>query len=127
VLEITRAKAVTFILTKDLAKSQRFYSESLGLTFLQNDGFADVYDLGDAVLRVTEIPDYVAAAHPVLGWVVGDIKKAVNELVAKGVEMVIYEGYGQDENGIWTAPDGKAKVAWFHDPDMNLLSITQSG
>ena len=46
-------------------------------------------------------------------------------LTAKGVTMNIYEGLGQDGNGIWTAPDSSCKVAFFNDPDGNGLSLTQ--
>jgi hypothetical protein len=49
------------------------------------------------------------------------------EVAAKGVRMIIiYPGVGQDEKGIWTSPDGKAGVSFFHDPDGNGLSLTQS-
>ena len=50
----------------------------------------------------------------------------MEHLVSRGVAPKIYEGFGQDVLGIWTAPDGVAKVAWFQDPDGNLLSLTQS-
>jgi catechol 2,3-dioxygenase-like lactoylglutathione lyase family enzyme len=123
--ELTHAKAVTFILTRDLALSRDFYQNALGLKFVINDGFADVFDLAGAALRITHIPDYVASAHPALGWEVPDIAAAARELVAAGVTMTIYEGFGQDDLGIWTAPDGIAKVAWFQDPDGNVLSLTQ--
>lgn len=39
--------------------------------------------------------------------------------------MTVYEGFGQDALGVWTSPDGKAKVAWFNDTDGNVLSLTQ--
>jgi hypothetical protein len=62
----------------------------------------------------------------VLGWQVPDIAQAIRDLTSKGVTMTIYEGYGQDALGVWTSPDGKAKVAWFNDPDGNVLSLTES-
>jgi catechol 2,3-dioxygenase-like lactoylglutathione lyase family enzyme len=76
-------------------------------------------------LRLTEVPDHVASAHPVLGWEVPDIAATVEALTAKGVGFTIYAGMGQDARGIWTAPDGSAKVAFFNDPDGNGLSLTQ--
>ncbi|MCR5879196.1 VOC family protein [Phenylobacterium sp. J367] len=75
---------------------------------------------------MTALPDYKAGAHPVFGWNVEDIVGAVRDLQARGVALTIYEGLGQDELGIWTAPDGKAKVAWFADPDGNVLSLSQA-
>ena len=76
-------------------------------------------------LRLTEVPDHKPSPHPVLGWEVPDIEAAVDALTAKGVAFAIYEGMGQDARGIWTSPDGAAKVAFFSDPDGNGLSLTQ--
>jgi catechol 2,3-dioxygenase-like lactoylglutathione lyase family enzyme len=123
--ELTAAKAVTHILTKDPAVSIDFYQNKLGLTFVSTDDYGAVFDLANTVLRITKIPDYVAGAHPQLGWEVADIEKAAKELVANGIKLTIYEGYGQDELGIWTSPDGGTKLAWFYDPDMNVLSVSQ--
>jgi hypothetical protein len=50
----------------------------------------------------------------------------VRALGAAGVAFTIYEGMGQDALGIWTSPDGAAKVAFFPDPDGNVLSLTQA-
>jgi hypothetical protein len=57
---------------------------------------------------------------------VEDIEGTIRGLVARGVTMTIYPGLGQDELGIWIAPDGKAKVAFFNDPDGNALSLTSA-
>lgn len=54
------------------------------------------------------------------------IRAAIEALRGKGIEFTIYEGFGQDELGVWTSPDGKAKVAWFADPDGNVLSLSQT-
>ena len=120
------ATPVTFILTADPVKSQAFYTDMLGLPLGQQDDFATVYDLGHCILRVTEIPGFSSGPHPVLGWKVDDISVTVAALTAKRVAFTIYEGFGQDTLGIWTSPDGSAKVAWFNDPDGNVLSLTQS-
>lgn len=116
---------VTFIITCDRKIAESFYSETLGLPLLVDDGFAAVFDLAGVPLRVTEVPGHTPSAHPVLGWQVADIVATVTELGARGVIFTIYDGMGQDELGIWTAPDGKAKVAFFNDPDGNGLSLTQ--
>ena len=63
--------------------------------------------------------------HTVLGWEVDDIVATVLALRAAGVALTIYDGFGQDEYGIWTPPGSDTKVAWFHDPDGNVLSLTQ--
>jgi len=122
---LASARPVTFIMTRDVAASKAFYNDVLGLPLGPQDDFATVYDLGHATLRVTHIPDYTASAHPALGWHVEDIAASAAALRDKGVAFTIYEGFGQDDLGIWTAPDGSAKVAWFNDPDGNVLSLTQ--
>jgi catechol 2,3-dioxygenase-like lactoylglutathione lyase family enzyme len=123
---LATATPVAFIMTRDPDVSRRFYAETLGLRLGVQDDFATVYDLAGTILRITHISDYVASAHPALGWQVDDIEVEATALAAKGVSFTIYEGLGQDARGIWTAPDGGAKVAWFNDPDGNVLSLTQS-
>jgi len=59
-----------------------------------------------------------------LGWQVPDIAAAVRDLAQAGVTFERYGFMQQDELGIWTTPTG-AKVAWFKDPDGNILSISQ--
>jgi catechol 2,3-dioxygenase-like lactoylglutathione lyase family enzyme len=123
---LAAARPVTFIMTADAAASRGFYEGVLALPLGPQDDFATVYDLGQATLRVTHIPDYTASPHPALGWHVTDIAATVSALAARGVTFTIYPGFGQDDLGIWTSPDGSARVAWFNDPDGNVLSLTQS-
>ncbi|MBI1251487.1 MAG: VOC family protein [Alphaproteobacteria bacterium] len=120
------AKAVTFILTRDRDRAMAYYSDVLGLRVAHVDDFAVVYDVGGAIMRLTTIPDHTPGPHPVLGWMVDDIAATMTALRAKGVTFNIYDGFGQDAEGVWTAPGGAAKVSWFNDPDGNLLSLTQS-
>lgn len=120
------AKVITFIHTRDRAKAKAFYGGTLGFALTSDDQFGSVFDLNGIKLRVTQIDDHVAQAHTVLGWEVGDIVVAIKALRARGVSMNIYKGMGQDELGIWTSPDGKAKVAFFNDPDGNGLSLTSA-
>ncbi len=64
--------------------------------------------------------------HPVLGWNVDDIVTAVQALRARGVTFTIHEGFGQDALGIWTAPAGRTRLAFFADPDGNVLTLSQA-
>jgi predicted enzyme related to lactoylglutathione lyase len=57
----------------------------------------------------------------VLGLTVTNIEAALADL---DVELLRYEGIDQDERGVWTAPGG-IRVAWFRDPDGNVLSLSQ--
>lgn len=119
------AKVITFIHTRDPARAKAFYVDTLGFPLITDDGFATVVDLNGVALRITKIEDHKPHPHTVLGWEVADIAGAIAALNAKGVTMEMYTGYGQDAQGVWTSPDGKAKVAWFLDPDGNNLSMTQ--
>lgn len=124
-MSLANARPVALVTTADRKVAEPFYADILGLPRKGDDGFAALFDLAGVTLRLTEVPGYVAPAWPVLGWEVGDMDAAVAAVTAKGVAMNIYEGLGQDERGIWTAPDGACKVAFFNDPDGNGLSLTQ--
>lgn len=123
---LTNADAVTFVLVRDRTAAKAFYSDVLGLTLVAEDDFAAVYDLNGTTMRLTTVESHQPGPHTVLGWKVPDIRAAASALRDKGVSCAIYEGFGQDELGIWTAPDGSAKVAWFHDPEGNNLSLTEA-
>lgn len=125
-MPLSTAKPVTFINTANRPASEAFYCDVLGLNFVADDGFAAVFALPGAVLRITELEGYAPSPHPALGWMVEDIAACMQALVDKGITPSIYEGFGQDALGIWTAPGGVAKVAWFNDPDGNVLSLTQA-
>jgi len=118
---------VTFLFTRDREKAKAFYRDTLALRFIGSDEFAERFDLNGVSLRIVPIADHVPSPHTVLGWDVDDIAVTAAAMQAKGVSFEIYEGFGQDETGIWSAPDGRAKIAWFLDPDGNNLSITQGG
>lgn len=120
------AAPVSFILTADRARSKPFYAGALGLAILSEDAFSVTFALsGGARLRLTELPGHQPGEQTVLGWNVADITAAVAELRLRGITFRMFPGFGQDEAGIWTAPDGSAKVAWFTDPDGNVLSLTE--
>lgn len=117
---------VTFVQVGDRERALSFYRETLGLELRSSDDFGDFLDFGGGLLRMTVLPDFKPHPHPVLGWDVADIRSAVEALRARGVEFTVYEGMGQDDLGIWTAPDGSAKVAFFADPEGNVLSLSQA-
>lgn len=104
--------------------AKNFYGDTLGLKFVSEDPFACVFEGKNATIRVSKVPAITPAAYAVLAFAVDDIAKAVDALTAKGVVFQRYGFFVQDERGVWTAPGG-TKVAWFHDPDLNLLSLVQ--
>jgi catechol 2,3-dioxygenase-like lactoylglutathione lyase family enzyme len=104
--------------------SKAFYQDTLGLKFINDDTYAMVFEGKNARVRVSRVPAVAPAAYAVLAFTVDDIDKAVDGLTAKGVVFARFGFFVQDARGIWSAPDG-TKVAWFHDPDLNLLSVVQ--
>jgi predicted enzyme related to lactoylglutathione lyase len=125
-MSLGSATPVAFVSVRDRASGRAFYGDVIGLAHKSGDQFGDFFTMGGGLLRMTPMPDFEAHPHPVLGWDVPDITAAVQSLRGKGVGFTIYEGMGQDELGIWTAPDGSAKLAWFADPFGNLLSLSQT-
>ena len=117
---------VAFIQVADRERGLGFYRDMLGLALRSSDDFGDFLEAGGALIRMTALPDYTPAGHPVFGWNVDDIVAAAGALREAGVTFTIYDGMGQDELGIWTAPGGGTKVAWFADPDGNVLSLSQA-
>ena len=116
---------IAFVGVSDAGLARTFYRDILGLTLVSEDGFALVFDANGTMLRVTMVPEVRAANYTVLGWHVSDIIATAKHLNAAGVDLQRYPGLNdRDELGIWTAPSG-ARIAWFKDPDGNVLSITQ--
>ena len=121
-----RQRLVAFLAVSDLDAVRDFYSQVLGLTLVEDSTFACVFDGGGTMLRVTRVDSRSVAEHTVLGWEVDRIRSVVDVLADRGVVLERYEGIPQDKRGIWTTPDGSL-VAWFKDPEGNVLSLTQSG
>ena len=129
------AELVAFLATTDLERSDDFYGGVLGVHHIETTPFANVYDVGGTTLRVTLVQQRTPAPYTVLGWKVADIAATVATLTAGGIVMKRVDGMNQDEAGIWTAPvtesgalrgaSGGARIAWFEDPDGNVLSVGQ--
>ena len=115
---------VAFVPTKDSEKARAFYEGVLGLRFVKDDGFAMVLDANGIMIRVAKVPQFTPAQFTILGWQVKDIEQVVQGLQKNGVRCEIFGFFKQDELGIWTAPTGD-KVAWFKDPDGNILSVSE--
>ena len=115
---------IAFVPTADLVAARRFYSDTLGLPITAESPFACVFDACGTMLRVTPVSATARASYTVLGWRVLDITTTVRDLSDRGVTFLRYDGMDQDDLGIWTTPGGD-RVAWFHDLDGNLLSLTQ--
>jgi len=118
-----QAKLVAFLGTRDRARAKAFFAGTLGLPLVHEDNFAMVFDAGGTALRVTPVRELTPQPFTVVGWRVDDVPAAVQALSDAGVEFARFDGLVQDGLGIWS-PGGDVKVAWFKDPDGNLLSIS---
>lgn len=116
---------VGFVSIVDVARAKKFYRDTLGLILLSEEPpFALVFDAHGIMLRLGMAKELPPAHGTVLGWNVPDIAATVTELSEAGVRFERYPQMKQDELGIWTAPGG-ARVAWFKDPDGNILSVSE--
>jgi catechol 2,3-dioxygenase-like lactoylglutathione lyase family enzyme len=121
------ADVVAFVPTRDPKKARAFYEDVLGLQFISEDPFALVFNANGVMIRianVSSVSDFKPASFTILGWHVPSAEAAVSELEAKGVTIERFPWMEQSEKGIWTSPGG-AKIAWFKDPDGNVLSVTE--
>ncbi len=118
------SRIIALVTTADPARALAFYRDVLGLSLVADESFALVFDAAGTMLRVAKAGSVAPPPYSVLGWRVDDARATVRGLAARGVVLERFEGMGQDEDGIWASPDG-ALVAWFKDPDGNLLSIAQ--
>jgi catechol 2,3-dioxygenase-like lactoylglutathione lyase family enzyme len=123
---LAASKLVAFVPTTNPIQARAFYEGVLGLPVVADDpAVAVVFDANGTMLRVTTVPEHRPAPFTVLGWEVENIEAAIEQLTASGVVFLRYPGLNDfDPHAIWTAPGG-ARIAWFHDPDGNVLSLTQ--
>jgi len=117
-------KLKAFIPTVMPEKAKSFYRDILGLKLLSEDAYALEFDANGILLRVTTVSSLKPHEFTVLGWNVPDISSLILLMNSKGIVCEKYAFLKQDDLGIWTAPGG-SKVAWFKDPDGNLLSLTE--
>ena len=118
------APLIAFVATSRPDEARAFYVDVLGLRLVADEPFALIFDAGGTALRIAKVQTVTSVPYTVLGWEVADVRAAIRTLVARGVTFARYDGLPQDDLGIWMTPAG-AKVAWFQDPDGNVLSLTQ--
>jgi catechol 2,3-dioxygenase-like lactoylglutathione lyase family enzyme len=121
---LSSAKLIGFLCTVDYDRARGFFVDKLGCEFVDQNQFALVVALGGNQIRITKVPDFVPVERSVLGWEVTNIAATVDWLTKQGVRFERYPFIQDQERGIWTTPDG-SKVAWFKDPDGNVLGISE--
>lgn len=115
---------VAFIATNDARRATPFYRDVLELTLVEDAPFAVVFELAGTMLRIQKTQGHTPAPHTALGIAVSSIHDEVRKLQDRGVVFERFAGMEQDALGVWQPPGTNTKVAWFRDPDGNLLSLT---
>jgi catechol 2,3-dioxygenase-like lactoylglutathione lyase family enzyme len=118
------ASLVAFVATTDAERSKAFYRDVLGLPLIADEAYALVFDAFGTSLRIQKVQAHKPLPYTALGFRVRAIARMVEALGRRGVAFESFAGMQQDLTGIWQAPGG-AQVAWFKDPDGNLLSLTE--
>ena len=123
---LATSDVIAFAPTTDLARARSFYEAALGLSVVDENAYAVVFDAHGTMLRVTAVAEVAHPGYTVLGWRVTDMGEAVSALESRGVTFARYAGMEKDAHGVWTTPGGD-RIAWFTDPDGNVLSLTEFG
>jgi len=121
---LASGKLIGFVPTTDSRRARDFYEGKLGFQFVSDDQFALVMRAGESMIRIAKAGKFTPAQYTVMGWEVTDIEAMVKWLNSRGVDFEKYPFVQDRELGIWTTPNGD-KVAWFKDPDGNVLSLSQ--
>ena len=116
-------KVIAFVATSNPKRAKKFYELTLGLRLMHEDQYAIVFESAGTMVRVQIAPKVTPPQYTVLGWQVSDITNSVKSLQVKGVAFERYAWLEQNELGVWKTEGGK--IAWFKDPDGNLLSLTE--
>ena len=120
-------KAYSGFAVDDLDKAREFYGETLGIEITPEEMGILTLQLegGGRPTMIYPKPDFAPATYTILNFPVDDIDAAVDELTAHGVELLRYDGFGQDQRGI-SREAGGPPIAWFTDPAGNILAVLET-
>ncbi|MFY9566827.1 MAG: VOC family protein [Nitrososphaeraceae archaeon] len=116
--------AAVNIAVKNLERARKFYEDTLGLTHIGSEGQeVIIFKSGNTLINVYQSQYAGTNKATAVTWVVGqDVEDFVQQLKAKGIAFEHYDMPGVTRNGdVHVADD--MKVAWFKDPDGNILNI----
>ena len=116
-------KAFSGFAVDDLQQARDFYTGTLGIETSEEHGLLTLRLAGGRDTLVYPRPDHTPASYTILNFPVDDIDAAVDELTARGVQLERYDGFEQDERGIFR--EGGPFIGWFKDPAGNVLSVLQ--
>ena len=117
-------RPISFLATTKPDSARGFYGDVLGLNLLEQSPHALVFRDGEIMLRVQIVQDLPVVSHNVHGWQVDDIEAQIAQLASRGAVFLSFDHLCQTASGVWTTPVGH-KIAWFKDPDGNILSLIE--
>ncbi len=124
-MALSDGKVEAVVAVSDMAKAKEFYEGKLGLSGREEVGDGGTtYECGEgSMIHVYPSPGNAGGSGATLAaWVVGDLEGTVDELAGKGVTFEQYdEPLKTNDKGI--ADTGDARIAWFKDPDGNILAV----
>ena len=118
---IDTGKAFSGFSVDDVSAAREFYEKTLGVTVTEQNGMLQLTVAGGAQMLVYPKPNHEPASFTILNFPVPDVEAAVDELTSRGVSFLRYEGFDQDDKGIFRG--GGPLIAWFNDPAGNVLSV----
>jgi catechol 2,3-dioxygenase-like lactoylglutathione lyase family enzyme len=124
---ISTALVAPTIGVKDLDRAKQFYGETLGLEQLMETDWSVVYKSGANSKLEVYATEYAGTNQATYAtWEVGDIAAEVEVLEAAGVKFEEYDlPYAKRDGVIHAMGETGEKVAWFKDPDGNILCLHQ--
>ena len=121
------SKAFSSFSVNDLKKASDFYGGILGLGVTETEEGLELHLAGGNTVFLYPKPNHTPASFTVLNFPVKKIEAAVDELVSVGLQLEHYDlpDLKTDKKGIASGPG--MKIAWFKDPDGNILSVIEEG
>jgi len=120
---LAEQRLVAFLGTSKPDEARAFYEGKLGLTLALDDPHLMFFDSGAARVALQKLESVTPPHGTAIGWNVDDLRGTIRTLMERGVRFERFEGHDQDELGVWSPAPGHG-VAWFKDPDGNLLSLS---
>ncbi|PWT89497.1 MAG: glyoxalase [Blastocatellia bacterium] len=120
------ANAFSSFSVNDLQRAKHFYAKTLGLEVSETPEGLQLELAGRPSVFIYPKPNHEPATFTVLNFLVEDIDEAVDQLTKRGVSFEHYDqaGIQTDQKGISRGERGPS-IAWFKDPDGNILSALE--